>query len=119
MSAPEWSRLHAAIEALPSSLREVVLSRVAALRRDASRPIVCPLLDRDAGTCLTYDARPLACRTYGFYVDGADGKHCERVTEAVLAHPSEDVVWGNEPALLDGAARELGPSRTLLEWLRP
>ena len=43
--------------------------------------------------------RPLVCRTYGFYADGADGKHCDKVSQAVAAHPEAAIVWGHEPAI--------------------
>lgn len=117
VSEPEWRRLHEALLSLPPHGRAAVEKKLEQLRRGATRPITCPFLDEERGMCRVYEARPLGCRTYGFYVEGRDGKHCQRVTDALTEHDASDVVWGNEAALFARAARELGPARTILEWL--
>jgi Fe-S-cluster containining protein len=116
LRAPEWERLRDAIERLPDDVRAVVGQR--ARDAPASSPVICPLLDRERGVCLVYDARPIACRTYGFYVERDGGLHCRLVTDAVARHdtPERPVTWGNGEAI----ARDLetlGEPRSLAEWL--
>jgi Fe-S-cluster containining protein len=117
MTEPEWHRLSEAFVSLPLHERTAVEQRLEPLRHSTKRPFVCPFLDDERGTCRVYEARPLACRTYGFYVEGRDGKHCQRVSDALAEHDPSDVVWGNESALFTRAEKELGPARSLFEWL--
>ena len=117
MTAPEWRRLHESFRNLPPHEREDAAQRLELLRTSPQRPFVCPFLDGERGTCRVYEARPLACRSYGFYVEGRHGKHCQLVGDALAAHDASDVVWGNESALFAQAEKEFGPMRTLFEWL--
>ncbi|MBX3189624.1 MAG: YkgJ family cysteine cluster protein [Labilithrix sp.] len=113
----EWARLAAAVAQLGRSTSVEVVERV---RRAASdeAPLVCPLLDRERGACLVYEARPIACRTYGFYTERDGSLCCSKVTEAVRANASdpEGVVWGNGEAVKHDM-RELGLVRSLADWL--
>jgi len=60
-----------------------------------------------------YEARPLACRSYGFYADHEGVLGCDRI----LARADDGaVVWGNHEALMRAAAT-LGERRSLLDWL--
>lgn len=117
MTEPEWRRLHEAFTNLPPHQRTDAAQKLEQLRDSPKRPFVCPFLDDEHGTCRVYSARPLACRTYGFYVEGQQGKHCQRVTDALTEHDANDVVWGNESALFARAEKEFGPTRTILQWL--
>jgi Fe-S-cluster containining protein len=102
-----------AVTALPAATAEAVKQRI----RDSagmSRPVVCPLLDTDRGTCLVYDARPVACRAYGFYVERREVLGCSLIES--VSRQSPDVVWGNHPAL-EEKVRELGPAAELSVWL--
>ena len=47
-----------------------------ALTEQATRPAVCPMLDETASACRVYEYRPVACRTYGFYVQHDLGLYC-------------------------------------------
>ncbi len=94
------------IALLSPDVRALVHERIEALR-DRSRPVVCPLLDRQTGACLVYAHRPSACRTYGFYVRRQDGMHCTIVEEAVSAHKA-DVVWGNHASIDHALAVSFG-----------
>jgi len=78
------------------------------------RPVVCPLLDLDSGTCLVYQARPVACRAYGFYAEGESVLGCSRI-ESVAAD-SPEVIWGNH-RMLEDELHCLGPAAELAEWL--
>lgn len=79
-----------------------------------ARPVVCPLLDTTAGLCRIYDARPIACRTYGFYADRDGVLGCHRILE--VAETDDAVVWGNHGGI-ESERRALGESRSLLSWI--
>lgn len=104
----EWDRL------------EAVLSdeqRTAILATTGPAPITCPLLDRTTGACTVYEARPIACRTYGFYAERDASMCCSLVTAAIDAHTDANVTWGNGEAVASDL-RAHGGFRSLAEWLR-
>jgi Fe-S-cluster containining protein len=72
------------------------------------------MLDTHSGSCLIYESRPIACRTYGFYVEGKSVLGCHRIES--LAEEFPDVVWGNATALED-KLQHLGPAAELHRWL--
>jgi Fe-S-cluster containining protein len=113
VSGVEWSAIEKAIEALPGLIAETVRQRVQESAAGV-RPFTCPLLDREAGACLVYEARPVQCRTYGFYAERDKVLGCERIEAVACEDPG--VVWGNHRAVEAGLA-ELGPARPLHEWL--
>jgi uncharacterized protein len=113
VSHAEWQSIAGALDALPSNVAESARQRI----RDSgsvSRPVICPLLDSNSGSCLVYEARPVACRAYGFYVERGAVLGCTRI-EAV-GEQSPDVVWGNHSAL-EQRLELLGPAADLFEWL--
>jgi Fe-S-cluster containining protein len=114
ITRPEWDRLAAAIGDLPPDERDDVARRIAS--PPPLPPITCPLLDVASGRCRVYAARPVACRTYGFYTERDAGLHCDEVTRAVAEHDPDAVVWGNGEAIADDL-RPLGEVRTLDGWL--
>src|SRR5262245_41618607 len=65
ISECELERVRVALDRLEAAVREQVIARVRALASE-QRPYTCPFLERDRGDCLIYDARPLACRAFGF-----------------------------------------------------
>ncbi|MFL6415586.1 MAG: YkgJ family cysteine cluster protein [Bryobacteraceae bacterium] len=99
--------------ALPAETARFLRQRI----RDTaslSRPIVCPLLDTSSGACLVYDARPVACRAYGFYMERGDVLGCHRIE--TVAQQSPDVVWGNHLTLEEKLVA-LGQRAELHAWL--
>jgi Fe-S-cluster containining protein len=102
------------MEMLPTGVREQIKARAQALN-GIPAPIVCPFLDPERGTCLVYESRPLACRTYGFYVERDRGLYCQAIEARVDAGEYSNVVWGNQ-AGIDCAGSVLGPTRSLLDW---
>jgi Fe-S-cluster containining protein len=62
-----------------------------------------------------YEHRPVACRTYGFYVERDQGLYCGQIRERVDAGELADVVWGNQE-LVDRQLDSLGPRLGLREW---
>ncbi|WP_321475214.1 YkgJ family cysteine cluster protein [uncultured Paludibaculum sp.] len=113
VSLAEWQAISDAIEALPAETAESARQRI----RDtvgARRPVVCPLLDTRSGSCLIYEARPVACRTYGFYAERERVLGCSRIE--AISHQSQDVIWGHHLAL-EGQLGTLGSARELPDWL--
>ena len=87
-----------------------------ALTGQQSAPITCPLLDLATGSCPVYAQRPVACRTYGFYVQRDLGLYCRDIESRVADGALADVVWGNHDAI-DQRLAGLGESRALTDWL--
>jgi Fe-S-cluster containining protein len=110
--AQEWTLLRSAIAELPEEARLGVMHRLEALC-GANRPIVCPMLDVATGACLVYAARPIACRTYGFYADREGGLFCRKVEEASAA--ASGIIWGNQEAI-ESRLDAMGPRRPLTTW---
>jgi Fe-S-cluster containining protein len=61
-----------------------------------------------------YEARPVACRAYGFYVDRQDVLGCSRIQ--AVGEQSPEIVWGNQ-ASLEKRVDSLGPAEHLAEWI--
>ncbi len=115
LTAEEWDLLQQGLEALtPEQLMEIGRG-IAALAGQVSRPIVCPMLDRAQGACLVYAHRPVACRTYGFYVQRDLGLYCKDIEARVADGALAEVVWGNHDPV-DRCLNDLGEFRELPEW---
>ncbi|MHB1374152.1 MAG: YkgJ family cysteine cluster protein [Thauera sp.] len=115
LTAAEWALLKQGFAALPPERLTDIRNKVAELARTPSRPVVCPMLDELEGACPVYAQRPVACRTYGFYVQRALGLYCGDIEARVADGELSDVVWGNHDAV-DQALGALGELRTLTEW---
>ena len=115
LTEPEWIRLREAIARLDAGARAHVEDAIAKRRElGAARPVVCPLLDDATGLCRVYDARPLACRTYGFYADRDGVLGCHRIL--AMSERDDTILWGNHESL-ERAQADLGERRSLLDWL--
>ncbi len=115
LSAAEWALLHEGLAALAPEQLEGISRKVAALAVQSSRPVVCPLLDQLTGACPVYAQRPVACRSYGFYVQRDLGLYCHEIESLTAQGELADVVWGNHDSI-DQRLTELGESRALTEW---
>jgi Fe-S-cluster containining protein len=115
LTAAEWALLKEGLAALaPEHLREIG-QKMTAIARQSARPVVCPLLDESSGACPVYVQRPVACRTYGFYVQRDLGVYCHDIESRVADGSLGDVVWGNHDAI-DRQLASLGASRSLTDW---
>jgi uncharacterized protein len=115
LTAAEWALLKKGLAGLaPEYLREIG-QRMNALVGQTTRPVVCPLLDHATGACPVYAQRPVACRSYGFYVQRDLGLYCHDIESRVADGTLADVVWGNHDAI-DQHLASLGESRPLSEW---
>ncbi len=115
LTSAEWDLLREGLASLPPKQFEEICRNMAALRSQQSRPITCPMLDIANGTCPVYAQRPVACRTYGYYVQRDKGLFCRDIENRVADGALADVVWGNHDAI-DHSLAGLGESRALTEW---
>ncbi len=115
LTAAEWDLLREGLAVLPAERLAAIDRDIVALASRRSRPVVCPLLDQATGACQVYAQRPVACRTYGFYVQRDLGLYCHDIESRVADGALADVVWGNHDAI-DQQLAGLGESRALTEW---
>ncbi len=118
LSAAEWALLQEGLAVLlPERLAEIrsAMPAMAVAAAEGARPLVCPLLDQTSGACPVYAQRPVACRTYGFYVQRELGLYCRDIEARVEDGALADVVWGNHDAI-DRRLAALGEVRSLPEW---
>ena len=116
LTAAEWALLRVALAALPAPrLAEISQNMRALAAALPSFPVVCPLLDPASGACPVYAARPVACRTYGFYVQRELGLYCCEIESQVADGTLADVVWGNHD-VIDQRLAGLGEVHALSEW---
>jgi Fe-S-cluster containining protein len=115
LTAAEWDLLRQGMAALPAARLQQISRDMATLAGQESRPVVCPLLDHAAGACTVYAQRPVACRTYGFYVQRDLGLYCHDIETRVADGALADVVWGNHDAI-DHRLAGLGEIHPLTEW---
>jgi len=57
----------------------------------------CPFISSE-GHCLVYDHRPIACRTYGFYISNINkskGLFCYKIQELESSNKLNHIIWGN------------------------
>lgn len=113
----EWRFLRAGLEKLSAAVLREIHHKVASLASPSVRPVVCPLLDESTGACPVYAQRPVACRTYGFYVQRDKGLYCPDIETRVAEGDWADVVWGNHDAI-DGQLAGLGETRSLTECFK-
>jgi Fe-S-cluster containining protein len=112
LPAAEWEEMEKGLAALPEATRRAIAGRIDGV---AGLPYVCPFLDPAHGRCLVYAHRPLACRTYGFYVEREGGRYCGDIRARVESGEMEGVVWGNHEALM-ARVPAAGGLLNLLEW---
>ncbi|GAB6048771.1 hypothetical protein JCM19379_26030 [Methyloparacoccus murrellii] len=115
LTPAEWALLHQGLNALPPAQLDSIRQALRSLAATPQRPLVCPLLDRTAGACRVYAYRPVACRTYGFYVERDLGLYCRDIEARVASGELAEVVWGNQDRVQRGL-RDLGQARALTDW---
>lgn len=115
LTSVEWALLRQGLAALAPERLAEISRKMAALAEQNSRPLVCPLLDEASGACPVYAQRPVACRSYGFYVQRDLGLYCHDIEKLVAEGALADVVWGNHD-VIDQQLGILGEKRPLTEW---
>jgi Fe-S-cluster containining protein len=117
-SLSEWDTVTAAIREIPAEVRLEIAERILVLEQQferTERPYVCPFLDSQTGSCRVYLARPLACRTYGFFVRQGEGLYCSDIEQGVEDGVYDAVTWGNI-SWVEAEEKALGPKMDLLTW---
>ena len=115
LTEAEWNLLREGLAALSADRLAAIRDEVATLSAGHPRPVTCPLLDRASGACPVYLQRPVACRTYGFYVQRDLGLYCSEIESSVAEGKLADVIWGNQDAV-DRELGRFGETRSLVEW---
>lgn len=115
LTSAEWLLLREGLAALPTEVFKEVAQGITALAQQTSRPVVCPMLDLTKGACRVYAHRPVACRTYGFYVQRDKGLYCKDIETRETNGDWVGVVWGNHDTI-DRRLQPLGETRELTEW---
>ena len=115
LTAAEWALLTEGLAGLAEEHLAEITRNMAALAEQKSRPVICPMLDQASGACPVYAHRPVACRTYGFYVQRDKGLYCAAIEAQVADGQLAEVVWGNHDAIDQQLAGQ-GETRQLTEW---
>jgi uncharacterized protein len=115
LTALEWDWLQAGLANLPVEQLQEIRQNMADLARQPARPIICPLLERSTGACRVYAYRPVACRTYGFYVQRDQGLYCTDIEARVARGDWAEVVWGNHD-VIDRRLKGMGDTQALTRW---
>ncbi|MFZ2726106.1 MAG: YkgJ family cysteine cluster protein [Methylococcaceae bacterium] len=115
LTAKEWALLQEGLSALPKQQLLDISQAMTELAQQSTRPLTCPMLDQSLGACRVYAHRPVACRSYGFYVQRDKGLYCQEIEARVAEGEWATVVWGNHD-VIDRQLNALGDSRDLTEW---
>lgn len=104
LSSSEWVRVDEAVAALPAIVRAKVEQKIDALlmqiaAKTVSPQVICPYLDEVEGVCSIYESRPIACRTYGFFVTRTQDQYCKLIETEVTSRRDSTIVWGNAEAI--------------------
>ena len=118
LTPAEWQLMEQGLSALPAGTLEQIGARLQEEvgRRGTTGPYTCPMLDRDTGRCLVYPHRPVACRTYGYYVERDKGLYCGIILDEVERGARDGVVWGNQASVDATLAAIGGAAESLAAW---
>lgn len=115
LSLQEWVRIDEAIAALPVPIRAEIEQKIDKLlvqiaENTVTSQIMCPYLDENEGACRIYDARPIACRTYGFFVARDGNDYCQIIKNEVSSRidTATDIIWGNAESIRNEIERVCG-----------
>ena len=115
ITSAEWQRLEQGLARLPKPILVMIKSRFDVMALDTERPLTCPMLDRSIGACRVYNYRPIACRTYGFYVQRDKGLYCHDIENEVREGRLDQVLWGHQDSV-ERRLKALGDSLEITEW---
>ncbi len=115
LSSSEWVRVDEAVAALPERVRDQIEQKIDALlmqiaAKTVSSQVICPYLDEQERVCSIYYSRPIACRTYGFFVTRTQEQYCQLVETEVALHRDSTIVWGNAEVIHNEVERIGGVS---------
>jgi Fe-S-cluster containining protein len=116
MTAAEWHVLQQGFGQLDPARRRQVADKIQALSHQQTGYVTCPLLDEQHGACLVYVYRPVACRTYGFYVSRDGNRWCDAIQDLNDAGVCDDIILGNHSAIERRLQHRLGEIKSLAAW---
>lgn len=117
LTQAEWMLLQRGLVTLPKAELAAVARGMATQPVAGPAPVTCPLLDIERDACRVYAQRPVACRTYGFYVQRDKGLYCRDILQQVEQGERENLVWGNHDGI-DRQLANLGETRALTDWFQ-
>jgi uncharacterized protein len=99
LTIAEWSRVDEAVAALPATISSEIQINIRALLNQIegalTTSMICPYLNQQDGCCYIYAARPIACRTYGFFVARDHDQYCTLIETEVASRGDRSITWGN------------------------
>lgn len=117
LTATEWDWLQQGLTKLAPAPLAAVRQRLTQAGSSPARPVTCPLLDPSSGACMVYHHRPLACRTYGFYLQRGIGLYCDDIRRQADQGAWPYLTWGNQDGI-DREAKTLGAVQSLFDWFQ-
>ena len=111
----EWDLLCIGLTNLSPDILHDIKRAMTELSTSSTPLVVCPMLDKSQGLCRVYEYRPVACRTYGYYMQHDKGLYCGEILEQVERGALNEVVWGNQN-VIDRRLGALGESKDLTQW---
>ena len=119
LTEAEWRDVQQGVEQLDAATQQRVRSRLCELSAEpVTGPVICPLLETEAGICLIYAHRPATCRMYGFYVSATGNLWCDDIQQRSVAGMTDGVVLGNQDAVEREMTQQFGATRSLVDWFR-
>ena len=116
MTAAEWRVVQQGFLQLAPDAQAHVCRNIKALEAVSSTPMTCPFLDDAKGVCRIYAHRPVACRTYGFYVSRQGNLWCDIIQAREDDGLSEGVILGNHDAVARRLEETGGERKSLVTW---
>lgn len=111
----EWKWLCIGLTNLSPDILHDITQAMTELSTSSKSLITCPMLDKSQGLCRVYEYRPIACRTYGYYVEHDKGLYCQEILEQVEKGLLQTVIWGNQKGI-DRQLKALGERKDLTQW---
>ncbi len=113
LSPAEWARVDEAVAQLPVAERAIVEQKINTLLQQIATAslntsIICPYLNEQEGACRIYDSRPIACRTYGFFVTRDHDQYCQQIEAEIREQGEGAIIWGNGDVIRNDIAQISG-----------
>lgn len=113
LTSLEWERIDAAVAQLPAAEKLIVEHKILVLLQQIAdntlaSQVICPYLNEAEGACRIYTDRPIACRTYGFFVTRDHDQYCDQIETEVRERKDDEIAWGNAATIRNELERISG-----------
>ena len=112
----EWLLLYEGLKQLDQDALSEIQQSVSHWEPHIKGPLTCPFLDKTSESCRVYPYRPIACRTYGFFMDRGTGLFCKMIEERLFNQHEPPVVFGNQRSV-ELQMAQFGEQKPLTDWL--